>query len=79
MTSKEMPQIIDSFPVIDEQFSEITIEQAEKTLCQIIFGPEYDEEKLEEELFEVIDHAYRTGVSKITGPRYHLLWSEIPE
>jgi hypothetical protein len=79
MISKGMPQIVHTFPVLDEDYSNVTIEEAEKALCHIIFGPECDEEELEREFFEVIDYAYKTGVSKLTGPTYHLLWSEIPD
>lgn len=78
-TEGGVPQIIRTFPVVDNQLSAEVIEEAEKTLCYYIFGPECDEETMSGEFFYAIDHAYRNGVSKLTGPTYHLLWSHIED
>lgn len=74
-----IPRMVDSFPIVDEELSYEIIQMAEDMLCEYIFGPKYNGTITDHEVFNVINHAYSTGVRKPNGQVYHLVWSKIPE
>lgn len=74
-----MPEIVDSFPVIDEALSADTIEIAQDVLCATLLGPMYEQVTPYKDLHEIISHAFTTGVADLKGRSYYLLWSNIPD
>lgn len=70
---KGTPQIIEAFPIYEEQISEQVIEQAEKYLCNTLVGPQANTD----DYVDVIMKAYTVGVKSYGGSVYYLLWSEI--
>jgi hypothetical protein len=74
---KEMPQIIEAFPILEEQFSEEIINQAETYICNLVFGPKSNYMFSEDEFSNIIMNAYSTGVSRPDGSVYYLLWSNV--
>jgi hypothetical protein len=73
-------EIVESFPVVDEQLSAETIQVAEDVLFATLLGPKYEEVNSYKDLHEVVTHAYTTGVSDAQGERsFYLLWSTIPD
>ena len=73
----EVPQIIEAFPVFEEQLSEEVIDKAESYICNLVFGPKTDSIFSEDEFFDVMMHAYTIGVRRPDGAVYYLLWSDI--
>lgn len=74
-----IPRIVESFPVIEEQLSNETIQTAEDVLCNYVLGILYKETVDEDSIFDTINYAYTVGVQKLNGPIFHLIWSSIPE
>jgi len=76
---KSAPRIVESFPIIDEDLSYESVKLGEESLCTYIFGIGYETRVSERDIFEVVNHSYSTGVQKLKGGRYYLIWSSIPE
>lgn len=72
-----VPRIIDSFPIVEEQFSHEVIKVAEDKLCSCVFGPKYHQDAHEDDVFMVISNAYVAGVKVPTGNIYYLVWSHM--
>lgn len=79
MIKDEVPQIIEALPIYDESRSQEIIEFAEKSICNWIYGPLSGGLFTEEQLNDIMLHAYTVGVRRPDGGSYYLLWSEIEE
>ena len=79
VTEKNIPRIVESFPIVDEDLSGDTIQIAEDVLCNYVLGIMYKETVDQSVIFKTIDSAYSVGVKKPSGLVFHLIWSSIPE
>lgn len=79
MIKDEVPQILEALPIYNESRSEDVIEYAEKSICNFIYGPLSDGIFTENQLNDVMLHAYTVGIHRSDGSSYHLLWSHIEE